>query len=68
MSLQAIALPGTADYRQLAAEGGRPQSDPVTSEIPVPLVPVHRSAERVPSQFGGFAVLVAGVDNNVSPH
>jgi hypothetical protein len=80
VSLQAVALPGTADYRQLAAEGGRPQSDPVT-DIPVPLVPVRpasgiqrRSAERVPSQFGGFtpknrsAAPVAGVENNVSPH
>jgi hypothetical protein len=70
VSLQAVALPGTADYRQLAAEGGRPQSDPVTTDIPVPLVPVHRSAERV----GGFtpknrsAVPGPGVDNNLSPH
>ncbi len=69
MSLQAVALPGTADYRQLAAEGGRPQSDPVT-DIPVPLLPVHRSAERV----GGFtpknrsAAPVPSVDNNLSPH
>ncbi len=36
MSLQAVAIPGTADYWQLAAEGGRPQSDPVTTEIHVP--------------------------------